>query len=91
MLLRGQLLRECALQAEYMQPVPDNSGATRTCGRLLSGTQASLFCRALSNSLERASAQTLADSERVFIRLRPHPRLAPCVYLGGSEALIFTG
>jgi hypothetical protein len=92
MLLRGQLLRECALQAEYMQLVPDNSGATRACGRLLSGTQAtSLIYRARSNSLEQASAQTLADSERVSIRLRPHPRLACRVYLGGDETLIFTG
>jgi hypothetical protein len=51
----------------------------------------SLFCRARSNLPKLASAQTLADSERVSILLRPHQRLACVVYLDESDVLISTG
>jgi hypothetical protein len=56
-----------------------------------SRTEAALLYRARSNSLKRANARTLADSGRVFIRLRPHQRFARGVYLGGNEVLICTG
>jgi hypothetical protein len=35
MLLGGHFLRECALQVDYLQPVQDNSGVTRTSGKAL--------------------------------------------------------